>query len=827
MTAIRGTPNDLWADTLLGQPDFESCATFPVVADRLWTAHGCVVDRGASPERLYVYDSGNNRILGLSLDKVANTPIPPKGFSMALAGDIVIGQPDFNSSAQNGDSNYQNYPLIAPASARSLSMIAEYALSVGEAWHGSGMWVDEAGALCVTDYGNNRVLKYQNPWSIHPAATDLWGQDNYTARLPNKGMALPDATSLNFGREGGAPIASVCIEANGNFWVCDGGNNRVVRFAPGSKAANLVLGQLTFTTNSPGSGANQLNSPLIANISPWTGKLYVADSRNNRVQVFTPPFSDGMAGTTFGSGFGEPAGIDFDPTEPNAVWICNRVHNTIELWDETTGVVRRTLGIRDDGWSDSPVGSLGIDSAGNIFLANGGSGTNVALYKKGGDDQWPIFVMGTAFYGNVPIHTAAKLEVPNAAVVSDGQLIVSDWGRILFWNNYDPATIATGQAADGVTGNDGAVKDFDSPAYGSQITMRGDKAHHIYVSVAAPVATPHISVYDLPLTTGKSPSVKLYPPFNALGGGQLEFPDGFGFAFDGLCPTPDGKFLWVAHPDSSRVFRIRDPLTNPLVDVVLGQFDLSSVLPNRGSAGAPTANMLKWAGSVAVDRQGNVWVSDHSSESRGNNRLLMFRASRFPTDNTAVIFAPDADKIFPDTACYQVDFDSKNRMVAGYNGYSGRRFPGVYNDPLGPSVVPDAFLKDYCSSQNGLFFDDQDNLTVVDGMRSRVFIYRQPLAAVEPPPPPPTPPSSPTLDRLTILPSSLTLRRGQSGQLQARVILTDGSSYDATALATWSSLNAGCTVSALGLVRAVKPGRATIVASLEGKAAFCSVKVTG
>jgi hypothetical protein len=62
---VRGQANDLWADIVLGQKDF-SQINAGTVANKVWLAHGVIIDQSVTPNRMYIYDSGNNRILGFS-----------------------------------------------------------------------------------------------------------------------------------------------------------------------------------------------------------------------------------------------------------------------------------------------------------------------------------------------------------------------------------------------------------------------------------------------------------------------------------------------------------------------------------------------------------------------------------------------------------------------------------------------------------------------------------------------------------------------------------------------------------------------------------------
>src|SRR5215471_9656936 len=315
---IRGVAGDRVADLIIGKPAFSEVNPYTTVAGKLWLPHGVVVDRrNPSSNKMYIYDAGNNRILGLDLNVCRSSLTNPLNCTPTL----VLGQPNMGTSACNGDSGFQNYPNRAPASASSLCGEPEAQLSISEGGSGASMAVDASGSLYVTDFWNHRILKYNDPFGTGTVADDVWGQADFIGNSCNKGMATPDATSLCFSwGDSNNWTTGVDLDTSGNLWVVDSGNNRVLRFPSGSKTANLVLGQPNFTSKAPGSGLNQMWGPSAVRVSPTTGRVYVSESTNSRVLVFTPPFSSGMAGAVFGSGFVGPQGVDFDPTEPGTAW---------------------------------------------------------------------------------------------------------------------------------------------------------------------------------------------------------------------------------------------------------------------------------------------------------------------------------------------------------------------------------------------------------------------------------------------------------------------------------------------------------------------------
>jgi len=64
---VRGIPGDFWADVELGQRDFTEINERMVVPFKLKQPAGIAVDRTVYPGRLFIWDSGNNRISAVDL----------------------------------------------------------------------------------------------------------------------------------------------------------------------------------------------------------------------------------------------------------------------------------------------------------------------------------------------------------------------------------------------------------------------------------------------------------------------------------------------------------------------------------------------------------------------------------------------------------------------------------------------------------------------------------------------------------------------------------------------------------------------------------------
>lgn len=746
--AVRGEANDLWADIVLGKRDFGEIAPRKIVLDKVSSPGGVIVDRSESPGRAYVWDSGNSRIIGIDLEDCYL-----KDEEERCAADIVIGQPSATDwGACNRDSSFQYYPERAPAGAETICGIPEWTHTSLEHKTFTSMFVDDDGNLYVGDFENHRVLKYINPFTTDSIADEVWGQVNFTGnkcnltRGYNQSTPAPTASSICFYStfDGGAGVA---LDADGNLWVADGGNNRVLRFPNNdgviAKTADIVIGQANFTSAASGSSSTNLKSPTTVRFGS-TGDLFIADAGNNRVMRYTAPFTSGMSGTAILDDSDFPGGlvaIEMDPSE-NIFWTYENegAGAGFRDWD-LDGV---SEGHHFTNWNPGG-GSIGIDTEGNILVSAYVYQQDVARFSF--DDGEGDYLPDMSLFsppGGYNLTSPDRFEQGGwgGVAVVDDQLIATD-GRLMFWN--DLSSITNGKVADGfVTYEDGALPLDGQPGYN---VLKADKSGHIYV-VRSSIYERHIDIFETPLTEESEPLVTLTGPFNAAGGGTVNVADTFG----GLAPSPDGQYLWVANTDYHRVFRIRNPLTDPVVDIMLGQTSLGGTQCNRGVVPPPNVDgsqsadrsMLCLPGALSLDNNGNLFVSDHFFEIDGNWRLLMFAASSFPASPESVVFGLSAAKEFPRVnpitgfapSTFETAFDSENRMVTGYNPYSGPRFIEYFEDPteFNPSnrsdpayAVADGQLEDFYGWPFAMTFDEGDNLYVYDTNRGKIMIYEHPF----------------------------------------------------------------------------------------------------
>jgi sugar lactone lactonase YvrE len=262
------------ADFVIGQPDFNSNVgnNGGITANSLYYPGDVAF---ASNGDLYVADSGNSRVLcydnPLTNDRTA---------------DRVFGQPNFTSNAGN------NGGLGAG--------------SLSSPW---GVAVDSADNLWVADTGNHRVLEYNNPPVTGDRIADfVIGQPNFTSNTWNNGGV--SASSLY------TPI-DVAVDTFDGVWVADSYNSRVLQYDEplvNGRFADRILGQPNFSSavaNYSGVNAYGLALPYGVSVDA-NGNVYVADTYNHRVLLYTSPVatSDRVADRVFG----QP---DFNSNTPN------------------------------------------------------------------------------------------------------------------------------------------------------------------------------------------------------------------------------------------------------------------------------------------------------------------------------------------------------------------------------------------------------------------------------------------------------------------------------------------------------------------------------
>jgi hypothetical protein len=496
--------------------------TSGTTSSALWDPQGVYSDG----TNLYVGDLGNNRVLAYSM---------PLAVSSGVAASVVVGQPSMTANQFN-----QGSPSVTADEING----AYSAFSTGT-------------TLFVADTFNNRVLIYGEPLAtIDAAAVYAIGQPDLVSDNPNE--SVPQQWDPG----------SVMVDPNGKVVVADTTNARVLIFnsVPATNYAqpNVIVGQPNGSYIEPGCSAGQLDYPY--GVFSNGSELFVADSGNNRVLVFSPfPTSDGQAAVTV---LGQNDFVSGQENQ-NGTTVCgaNTLDNPQGVWANSAG---NTIIV-----ADSDNNRVLIYSTLNGLSNSVDSPAAVELGELGGFTQ--------SNYG-VTTTTNTSLLFPDSVFFDGTRLIVGDVGdnRVLIWNSmptaYTAANVIVGQtSASGYSPNQGNTAPTSQTLYFGDPTVPNYYGSGVYSDgtnlYVADTYNNRILIYN---------GISTLPAFNAganvvLGQGNsmatsiLDYPSGLVSAqgFDEplglyviptLTPVVGGELL-VADSENNRSL-IFDPPTN-------------------------------------------------------------------------------------------------------------------------------------------------------------------------------------------------------------------------------------------------------------------------
>ena len=621
-------PSRIEPDAVYGQPNFTTFAAGAAAATSMKQPRAVAVDAAGN---LWVADTGNNRVLRFGLSTL-NNPAP-------VAADTVIAQKDFQSGLANAGGAVSASGLDTPA----------------------GLALDGQGNLYVSDFNNARVIRFPaplGPGNIAAAANAVWGQSNLTSHV----VAQQATSSSLRGPQG------IAADANGNLYVAAPQDNRVLVFptATGSLgSATNVFGQSDFTTTTantktfPQASSSTLSSPVDVKVDA-NGNVFVSDSSNNR--VIKIPAGSKSANQVWGqSGFVSngpnqikaasitfPYQITIDYSQaPFALYVSDTVNNRVLVWKDSVrfrsgdpadavigqpGLQSAAANV-DSGAAQTPTSTslsgptgIAVDPSGTLYVADSGN-NRVLRFPR------PVAQSGRitpdAVIGQINFTTATSaavsastLSAPGGLTIgSNGDLFVADAGnnRVLEF----PSGAGNGVSAIRVYGQAG----FNSSSKPSQLgtqTLVGpqgvyiDQASNLYVTdTGANRALIFSNTLVAPPVGAAATYVIGQANFSGTAGGTgMKTPVGIGVDSNGQ--------IYIADNGNNRVLifpsLILLPVSGGVASGVVGQPSLNSVTANwDGQNGLATGDALSSPTGVYLDRQGTLYVGD-----AGNNRALQF-----------------------------------------------------------------------------------------------------------------------------------------------------------------------------------------------------------
>ena len=268
---------------LLGQPDYDSndgCDWDEGISERTLCYPGNLA-LDTINHRLYIADTGNNRVLMYELDD--------ENYPADNTADAVIGQANFYSTGQNADGMLYglNYP--------------------------NGVSFDETNLrLYVADTGNSRIASYDISDRVDGVISGMKDNGDITGMPTDMilGQSDPDGgNGCNRDNGDAAEANTLCYpegvhidSVNNRLYVADSNNHRVLGYQltdsgdyqntfSNGQDADVVVGQPDMNgshcnLDQQGASEDSLCYPWGVTYDDTSDTLYVADTSNNRVTIY-------------------------------------------------------------------------------------------------------------------------------------------------------------------------------------------------------------------------------------------------------------------------------------------------------------------------------------------------------------------------------------------------------------------------------------------------------------------------------------------------------------------------------------------------------------
>ncbi len=717
------------ADRVLGQINFINNQVNFVDAIGMHAPAGVAIDKANG--HVVVADSQNNRVMGWK---------SAAAFAAGGAADLVIGQPDFNSSRCN-----QN--AAAPSATTLCQPI--------------GVAFDLAHSVYVGDAQNNRVLVYADPFAalagINHQASDfaafaVFGQlGSFVTATANEGGI--SANSLDSPQ-------GVAIDASGNLFVADVNNNRaLVFFSPipmtlvsgppgnfGDATADVAIGQADLVSGECNRGGSATLATLCIGSFFGVGvavddgdNLYVADTLNDRALEYNGAFGYGQANNATadlvfeGNNLAQPSGVAADSNQN--FYVSSEAHNQVYEYTQPVPLNRTdllNLQIGPGAQNPNAVSlrfpmGLAVDGLNNLYVADqannrvqefnefGSPGNKVA---NGAGGQIDRAHNGANYVDAVGEHSPGGIAIDATSQPAHRHLYVADSvnNRVLGWR--DVTAFVAAQPADVVLGqpdlfsskcNNGAaagdVGGLGADSLCGPARMAVDRQGNLYV---ADSGNNRVLVYNTPFDASSG----------ELGAGDAtaDFVYGQGGGFTTRTCNPSGANattlcnpsavaidgatdIYIADAGNNRVLEFAKAGTPPTASDAIasrsygqgGVSDFSDTQCADGVAGDPSASnhAMCIPGGVAIDASGDLFVAD-----TGNNRVIEIDTPLGGTQNASRVFGQAGD--FAASGC--------NRQALA---------------PTGSTLC----------APGGLMIDVLGNLWVADANNDRVLEYAAPFSS--------------------------------------------------------------------------------------------------
>ncbi len=739
-------------------------------AGALCQPQGIAID---ASQNLFIVDTNDHRVL--EYDNGAS--------SFNTIANLVIGQPDFTHKICN---NNGNNATGDPTSQNSLCLPTGIAVDA----------VDANDSVYVVDRGNNRVLEYSDPVTSHtaqPNANLVFGQpsSSFTTAFCDANANPPTVNPLTL-----CGPHSLALDTNSNLWVSDAANSRVLEYlnplaspggctpnpdgsgCPGDTAADLVLGQLNFSSRSPNFNggstpvitASSLSEPegvatlpdggasdvfVVDNLTSSTGLTpgVIATAQNDRVLRYKQVTTNGQAAfavlgqtnfSNYSANLVDGIGLNsqgttqaFNITKSGAQVLLEGLFPLIApalVGPLAAATIQTDASIPANPLNQAlPVGGLNslasvfVDSSNHVFVTDSGNNRvlgwkNTVAFTNGQPADLSIgqidFNSATCNRGLSAPTANTLCEPMGLAADASGNLFVADLGnnRVLEFNPpFLPNPLVQDPPANRVFGQAGKFTTSGCDTGGVNAT-----------TLCQPIAVALDGAGDLYVSDFKDSRILEYnSPLSATANKIFGQPS----------PTMAGCDNGINGSDSSGLGT--DSLCEP-VGLALDSSNSLYVTDAGDSRLLEYLSPLATAGACVPNPDGSGCAGDTfadlvlgQSNFIGNSCLLSYQGLCFPT---GVALDPAGNVFVADAANSRVvEFDTPLTDGQGEDILFGQSVSsytaGFCNGAGGPELGLNAAADSLCYGSS-VAFDEAANLYVADAGNNRVLEYQQPFGAV-------------------------------------------------------------------------------------------------
>jgi uncharacterized protein (TIGR03437 family) len=575
----------------------------------------------------------------------------------------------------------------------------------------------------VADTVNNRIMAWKNATGFsngQPADLIIGQPDQYTTSASGPGTTF--TSGLNF------PVGVAVL--NGDLYVADTGNNRILRFRKpfaqtnGNVFPDLWLGQPSLSSNTANyTGALSAQGVSFAGFQAYlafdsAGNMWVSDPGNNRVLQFpASTFSCSSCG-------GMSAAIVIG--QPN---LTSSYTTPLPTGSSSSGVIGNQFNLP---------AAVAFDAAGNLYISDGGVNGfpgRILVFAP------PFLTGGMSATRIMGVFAPSSTQPSNTQYAST--FLASPSG-IFFFQDQSVGVIDSGHhrilvfppysqwPPQNTTFSPQATQFFGQTAF-TNIGSNGSQSTTIITSIPAAnvfsdptaaffsQATNELYLADtgnnraivLPVLSGDG----LGPASRVLGQdfmnqGSINLIEGREFQFiqysgasaildAGVAIDNSGSVphFYVSDPNNHRILGfndIRNLQSSAKANIVIGQPGLGTALCNypTGDGAIPTNSSLCYPKGIVVDSQGNLYVADSF-----NGRVL-----RFPAPFSQPFGQVTADLVLGQASFTSSIKDPSNATMASPYGVA---FTGT-NGLLVSDVVHNRVLY-FPFTANGTFAAGTDN----------------------------------------------------------------------------------------------------------------------